>query len=615
MWHFIQALKMPEIREIITRSPATIGKVRHAEEEDSDHAHNEALVYHDLFKKFGNWNICYLPKHYSNHSAYIEQFQVRDEDVWVVSFIKAGTTWTQEMVWMIGNDMDFENAKTILPVRFPYFEFDASWDENGNDTGTTKGKRNMTSMEIVHHMPSTRYIKTHLPFNLLPRQMQTRERSPKIIYVARNPKDVCVSFYHHKVLTEAYDKSIDEFVDEFVDDVSQSNYAPYWSHVKEFWKRRHQSNILFITFEDMKRDLRSVVEKASKFMGKTLSESDMQKLLSHLSFESMKSNPYVNYDEITDKLTRVHGTERKTHFMRKGKVGSWKEELSVQSVQKMDAWISKNRIPGLWEDVLGQELQLKTTMDLNRHGSRTRYNYLFKLISSSSAAISLIILISFVKWVYSDSIDNTTHDSLVVPFLRKEDPPNGIHSDIQLTTFFYIIFDELGITHGSHPWPPFYPFGSLFGPSKRSIKMFDKQTQRSGKLHESIMSLPSGDAFPGGERALIYPKLEKIFASVGWQGRPCLLRLVCETHEYPLKYGYGLLGEMFTLFFTVSQSPFAESHLPTYLEAEELGLAGNCTKYINFCEKSLFKWERKQQSKSNDVDSFGKELFNSIVIM
>lgn len=108
-------------------------------------------------------------------------------------------------------------------------------------------------MEIVHHMQSTRYIKTHLPFNLLPQQIQNSEKTPKIIYVARNPKDVCVSYYHHKVLTEAYDKTVDEFVDEFVDDVSESNYAPYWSHVKQFWERRHQSNILFITFEDMKK--------------------------------------------------------------------------------------------------------------------------------------------------------------------------------------------------------------------------------------------------------------------------------------------------------------------------------------------------------------------------
>lgn len=56
-------------------------------------------------------------------------------------------------------------------------------------------------MEIVHHLPSQRYIKTHLPFDLLPNEILNGERSPKIVYVARNPKDVCVSYYHHKVLT------------------------------------------------------------------------------------------------------------------------------------------------------------------------------------------------------------------------------------------------------------------------------------------------------------------------------------------------------------------------------------------------------------------------------
>jgi estrone sulfotransferase len=83
---------------------------------------SNAIVYQDLFKKFGNWNICFLPKHYSSHSDYIQNFQVRNDDIWVVSFIKAGTTWTQEMAWMIGNDLDYNGAKVILPVRFPYFE-------------------------------------------------------------------------------------------------------------------------------------------------------------------------------------------------------------------------------------------------------------------------------------------------------------------------------------------------------------------------------------------------------------------------------------------------------------------------------------------------------------
>lgn len=35
----------------------------------------------------------------------------RDDDVWVLSQPKCGTTWVQEMVWLIAHDLDFETAK------------------------------------------------------------------------------------------------------------------------------------------------------------------------------------------------------------------------------------------------------------------------------------------------------------------------------------------------------------------------------------------------------------------------------------------------------------------------------------------------------------------------
>ena len=65
----------------------------------------------------------------------------------------------------------------------------------------------------------------------------------------------------------------------------------------------------------------------------------------------MKVNPYFNYDEITDVLIKSRGVERKTHFMRKGNVGSWKEELSPESIIKLNTWITQNKIPGLWDDL------------------------------------------------------------------------------------------------------------------------------------------------------------------------------------------------------------------------------------------------------------------------
>lgn len=61
-----------------------------------------------------------------------------------------------------------------------------------------------------------------------------------------------------------------------------------------------------------------------------------------------------------------------------------------------------------------------------------------------------------------------------------------------------------------------------------------------------VMALPTHT--PGGERALIFPRIESFLTSFGLNGRACLKRAVCEVHELPLKDGFGMLGEFLTLF-------------------------------------------------------------------
>jgi hypothetical protein len=67
----------------------------------------------------------------------------------------------------------------------------------------------------------------------------------------------------------------------------------------------------------------------------------------------------------------------------------------------------------------------------------------------------------------------------------------------------------------------------------------------------SVMSLPPPDSIHGGERATIMPSIESHLTSFGFDsGRGCMLRAICEVHELPLsRMGYGLIGEMITLFF------------------------------------------------------------------
>ena len=58
-------------------------------------------------------------------------------------------------------------------------------------------------------------------------------------------------------------------------------------------------NILFITYEEMKSDLKSVIAKVSTFLGKgDLDDARMEALMTHLSFDKMKDNKAVNKAEV-----------------------------------------------------------------------------------------------------------------------------------------------------------------------------------------------------------------------------------------------------------------------------------------------------------------------------
>lgn len=70
------------------------------------------------------WSIpCVLPSKYKKIAEKIKHFQVQPEDIWLASYPRCGTTWTQEMIWLLVNNLDFERAKNeILNNRFPFIE-------------------------------------------------------------------------------------------------------------------------------------------------------------------------------------------------------------------------------------------------------------------------------------------------------------------------------------------------------------------------------------------------------------------------------------------------------------------------------------------------------------
>ena len=63
-----------------------------------------------------------MPRLFLPFADRLYNFEARDDDIWIVSFPKSGTTWTMEMVWMLVNNVDKEKAAEPATLRIPFTE-------------------------------------------------------------------------------------------------------------------------------------------------------------------------------------------------------------------------------------------------------------------------------------------------------------------------------------------------------------------------------------------------------------------------------------------------------------------------------------------------------------
>ena len=140
---------------------------------------------------------CLVASSYSNYMEKIYSMELRSDDIFVLSWPKNGTTWTQEMVWCIYNDYDFEAAKSErLDNRIPFLEMEHILDHL-QDVLPPGAKALAPSIDTILDRKSPRIFKSHLPFYALPPKLLDTCR---VVICLRNPKDTVVSYYHHHKL-------------------------------------------------------------------------------------------------------------------------------------------------------------------------------------------------------------------------------------------------------------------------------------------------------------------------------------------------------------------------------------------------------------------------------
>ncbi|XP_007663326.2 amine sulfotransferase-like [Ornithorhynchus anatinus] len=242
----------------------------------------------------------------------MEDFKIKASGIFIVTYPKSGTVWTQQVVNLILYDKHRDGTENMENAnRAPWFEYNT---------------RNID----FNLRPSPRIFSTHLPYYLVPKGLQSQKA--KIIYVYRNPKDVMISFYHFsKFLTKLKtSNTMEDFMEKFL--AGEVFSSVWFDHIKGWYTHKNNFNILFVSFEEMKKDLRNAVLKISKFLGKELSDEDMESVVKQATFQNMKKDPRANYENISIDF----GSSEAPVFLRKGTIGDWKNYLTVSQSEKLD---------------------------------------------------------------------------------------------------------------------------------------------------------------------------------------------------------------------------------------------------------------------------------------
>lgn len=168
--------------------------------------------------------------------------------MWLLSYPKSGTTWSQELIFLLKNNLDYEKAsKYEMKARFPFFIY---FDK----TATLKNPGTFAPFQCALDQPRPRLIQAHLPIQMLPDQIWTVH--PNMIYVYRQPKDVAVSYYHHSTIFQNNLGGINEYIDCFVRDFML--WSPYHKHISGFLELSEVcDNILVTRYEDMKKVIKN----------------------------------------------------------------------------------------------------------------------------------------------------------------------------------------------------------------------------------------------------------------------------------------------------------------------------------------------------------------------
>ncbi|PWA48876.1 flavonol 4'-sulfotransferase [Artemisia annua] len=240
-----------------------------------------------------------------------QSYKAQPNDVFLCSSPKTGTTWLKALALAIVTRNKFDESNSPLLRTTPHdflrhLEVDPKQSEENQ-------KNSFFPL-----------VATHLPYALMPKSFVTS--NCKIVYIYRNIKDVVVSHYHFE--REKIKLSVED--------------APFEEAFHEFCQAslERPGTILFLKYEDLKRDPMSHVKTLVEFLGYPFTREEenagvIENVINLCSFKNL-SNLEVNK---TGSFLALNTMVENRTFFWKATDGDWENYFTDEMKEKIDKLI------------------------------------------------------------------------------------------------------------------------------------------------------------------------------------------------------------------------------------------------------------------------------------
>lgn len=231
---------------------------------------------------------------------------IRPSDVFVVTYPKSGTTW---LGFLIANVLKTDPQEQLDLRSFVKYVPDI------NRVYCLGG-----SLRNFEMLPDPRFFSVHAPYD---------PSFPKVVYLLRDPRDIAVSYWHHRRLANPdFDLSMNEFI------VRDDHWRSRWDeHVTEWLLDHKHPALSVVTYEQMHQETGGVLKRVLDFSGVRYTSADIKRAVEASRFDKMS--------KVETKFGWEGFVPERGRFVRRGQVGVWKDELDKESLRVLEEKYSK----------------------------------------------------------------------------------------------------------------------------------------------------------------------------------------------------------------------------------------------------------------------------------